>query len=381
MRENTVRTYVEALYEWFSHLEALEDAYESALAVGDKSALPPPIWNQVTAQDLLAYSVALESTVSPLTLSVLSTTTKHSRMRTIIALYQWAFQKGYYANFIGLKEVQENSTKKPQARIPRAIPVRHLVVILERLGPLPSESVSQTQKRNSRDRLAAELAVRCGLRIDEVTNLTVRQITRLIPHRGPNQHKPVALPLSHTKGSVPRDVALPSSLLYELLSYIDGERAETVELAKAKNTVETYAEPENLFLNSAESSQNDIGRPLTTHQLSVIFHDCVIESGFFSVVYEQRLPNDRTESRRKRFVALYTFHFLRHTFVYSMYYALQRAGVKFPWRIIQILLGHANLSTTTKTYMRGVGTAEKKISDAVIVVARFYADRARHGAA
>ncbi|WP_322033219.1 site-specific integrase [Paraburkholderia sp. J76] len=380
-REKTVKTYVEALYEWFSHLEALEDAYELAIAAGDKSALPPPTWNQVTAQHLLAYSVALESAISPLTFSALSTATKHDRMRTIIALYQWAFFKGYYTDFVNLKEVYENSTKKPRARIPRAIPIKQLVEILKRLGPLPSECVGQEHKQKSRDRLAAEFALRCGLRIDEVTNLTVRQITKLIPHRGPNPHKPVALPLTHTKGGEPREVALPSSLLREVLAYIDGERAEVVNLAKSQGTNEIYTEPANLFVNGADASQEDIGKPLTTHRLSVIFHDCVIACGFFSVVYEQGHANARNDSRRKRLVALYTFHFLRHTFVYSMYYALQRVGVKFPWRTIQILLGHAHLSTTVKYYMRGVGTAEKKISDAVVAVARFHADRSAHGSA
>lgn len=378
-RENTVKTYVEALYEWFSHLEALEDVYESAKASGDESALPPPAWNQVTAQHLLAYSVALESAISPLTLSALSTATKHGRMRAIIALYQWAFLRGYYTDFVGLKEVYENSTKRPRARIPKAIPVKHLTVILKQLGPLPSECVGRKHKQKSRDRLAAELALRCGLRIDEVTNLTARQITQLIPHRGPNQHRPVALPLTHTKGGEPREVALPSSLLRELFAYIDGERNEVVNLAKSQSKNEIYSEPEILFLNGTDASQEDIGGRLTTHRLSVVFHDCVIACGFFSVIYEQGPANARSDLRRKRRVALYTFHFLRHTFVYSMYYALQRAGVKFPWMTIQILLGHAHLSTTIKNYMRGVGTAEKKISDAVIAVAKFYSDRTLHG--
>ncbi|MDX2228833.1 MAG: site-specific integrase [Leptolyngbyaceae cyanobacterium bins.349] len=194
--KNTQKTYTDHLYEAFSYFEA---------AVIH--------WNEVSSDDLRAYSTALHSTISWRTKQLLEPTTISARMRTIVQFYEWAYgekltkesmrdrviyvpvsaDSRFLAHISSNNHLVETSSLIPKVQSKdevSAIGKCDLPKLMHELGPLPpGEGQEITDPRPTRTRLAATISLNAGLRIDEVCGLTKWQALNLKP----SLHEPMAL--------------------------------------------------------------------------------------------------------------------------------------------------------------------------------------------
>lgn len=354
-------TYADHLYEWFSFLEAV--------------GIP---WYEATSDTIAAYSAALHNHASVHTKKRLKEKTRKGRLRTIVSFYKfceddWLILRAPQIDLADIPKDDEPPDLRPAGPAARdavneiivppsahavCIPEEHLGAIFSRLGPKSSEQ-SERSGPTCRNRLAAEVSVHTGGRLEEVTSLRKAQVLSLVPRQSRND--PCSLYLTKTKRSKPRTVYLPSWLVSELHDYIDGERSAVVEAAKARNP--QYVEPKELFLNGMEATNRDIGKPLSRHTLMQSFSTAVKAAGIF--VEEAAFDCDTGKPYVKKEPA-YSFHNLRHTFAYTVYYVCLKAGYASPLRIVQHLLGHKRYATTRDRYLAGADIQEAAVSDALV---------------
>ncbi|REE17755.1 site-specific recombinase XerD [Paraburkholderia sp. BL27I4N3] len=358
--ESTCRTYAEHLYEWFSLVET--------------AGIP---WYSATSNDLNAYSTALHERVSLHTQKRLRARTRKSRLRTIVSFYRSACDDGliHVAPKLDLLTVPRDEQivtgdLVEAERAVKAIVVapfehasciakEHLGSIFSRLGPTSSSAVDG-YRSSCRDRLASELALHTGMRLDEVTSLRKNQILALVPALSRNQ--PCGLYITKTKRGNPRTVYLPSWLVSALQDYVDHERAFIVATAKSRANA-TYAEPPQLFLNKVDANKRDFGRKLTRTRLMAVFRSAVEAA---NILTAQVAFASGTGAPYLKYEPAYSFHNLRHTYAYTCYQAFLREGKPHPWRLVQHLLGHKNLQTTLDTYLAGADLQEAAVSDALV---------------
>lgn len=365
--KNTALAYATDLKDWWEYLQV--------------AGLQ---WDQVEHADLRSYRDIMLQTVSPATHRPYSRSTVRRRISTLLSFYEWASHQGLYQDRTGVLNRRELNWSRPLDTIAMAhvgvsrskksdlIPapqrgiddaVRAMLpteyrLIAEQLGPLPSEAPSLER---SRDRLATELSLHSGMRIDEVTNLTQWQILDLVP-KPESPHSIHYMTITKTKGLRARRIEVPNWLLNEVLIYIEGERRHAVEAGKRAGGTR---DPGTLFVNSSFARHN-AGKPYRADSLDDAFRKAVKRAGL--VRTEERINPESgipylTQAPR------FSFHDLRHTFAIFRYYAERRAGNAEPWKIIQALLGHQALHTTTELYLRPTAEFEAHISDAV---AAFY---------
>ncbi|MDE3111208.1 MAG: tyrosine-type recombinase/integrase, partial [Acidobacteriota bacterium] len=97
-----------------------------------------------------------------------------------------------------------------------------------------------------------------------------------------------------------------------------------------------YAEPKEIFLT-------EDGRPIKREYVSKLFSDAAKAAGISGA----------------------TYHCLRHTFAIAMFKQLSRQPDLNPWKALQVLLGHAQLSTTLDIYLEALEIDEAAVSDSV----------------
>ncbi|MBD2463381.1 site-specific integrase [Oscillatoria sp. FACHB-1407] len=334
---DTQKTYAEALYDWFQTCEDM--GWE---------------WQDITEHELAMYRNRMLTIASPHTGRSYKRNTINGRLGTICRYYSWAHKAKLidelpfsYENLrvprshdsaalthlnrnSGLREVNTLLLKSPKPDI-RAIPIPELQRILQKLGPAKIRDSSDP--RPSRDRIVAEASLLSGMRRIEIANLSVSQI----PESGVSNEPFRQIGLKITKGGNPRDVYLPQEFISRINWYIKLERAKTVAKArrKARQSGFTYEEPDALFLTQD-------GSPITRERITRIFADAAEAAG---------VPNA-------------DFHGLRHTYAINLYKILKRSDPA-PWKTIQILLGHADLGVTLRTYLKAVEVDEAAISDAI----------------
>lgn len=334
---DTQKTYAEALYDWF---QACED--------NDWG------WNDITKQEILLYRNRMLGNPSPHTGDPYKLRTINARVGTVCRFYKYMFAQGLinelpfsYRQVIAPRSYGSNSfahtdrnagivtangllLKTPTPEI-RAIAIPDLRRILQKLGP---ESIRDpSDPRKSRNRLLTETSVTSGMRRLEVAALLVNQV----PTADRNNEAFEKIRITITKGSKPRAVYLPHETIVRLNWYIKLERAKVVSEAKkrARRMGHAYQEPAALFLN-------DDGTPITRERITRIFSEAAEVAG----------------------VGHADFHGLRHTFAITMYKALKRHEPE-PWKPLQILLGHENLSTTINIYLKAVEVDEALVTDCV----------------
>ena len=235
--------------------------------------------------------------------------------------------------------------------------------IARHLGPLPSERCAD-DSTSCRDRLAAELSVSTGLRVDEVAKLTVFQILDLPAGGDPERF--TTMHVTRTKRLVERDVNVPNYLIPDLHAYVDGERKECIAVARRHWLRKKSDEPKVLFVNGVDAHQN-AGKPIGADTLSDAFRRAVIKAGLTEWV--TKTDPDTGEARQIR-APRHRYHDLRHTYALWTYQALVEQGISEPWKIIQSLLGHAHLSTTLDTYLRVVNVEKARTADGAYEVMR-----------
>ena len=171
----------------------------------------------------------------------------------------------------------------------RRTPVSH--ALPDTSGHSPSERGAD-DPTPSRDRLAAELSVSTGLRVDEVAKLTVFQILDLPVGGDPERF--TTMHVTKTKRLVERDVNVPNYLIPDLHAYIDGERKECIAVARRYWLKKKSDEPKVLFVNGVDARQN-AGKPVGADTLSDAFRRAVIKAGLTEWVTKTR-PWDRRGS-------------------------------------------------------------------------------------
>jgi integrase len=221
------------------------------------------------------------------------------------------------------------------------------------LGPLPSER--EHDLRPSRDRLASELGLGTGMRVDEIASLTELQLRGLhqawlAADEKQREDGFFGLAIVKTKRAKPRTVYVQGYLIPELMAYLDGERESSIKngQARSKHNGKKYKRPTSLFVNSPESSQHS-GKPVSATSLSWAFKQACLAAGITHLVEKTDIA---TNERYLESLSRHHFHDLRHTFAVWRYHLLKEQGEAEPWKDIQVLLGHASLEVTMNTYLK-----------------------------
>ena len=362
---NTARAAAEDLHDWWSYLS------EYSLA-----------WNEIRREDVELYRDAMLSTVSPHTHQPYAVGTVRRRVGTVLAFYEWARQRGWLDPVLSHDDIRRipraidtdalahlhpsSGRMKGSRMLPphrsspddtvRPFTARDYRKVACELGPLPSGRAGDP--RSSRDRLAAEVCLNTGMRVDEVSHLLVWQILDLRPDRD-RPYGVCAMTISKTKGSRPRKVLFPNWLVTEVLAYIEGERAECVEAARARWLKHRADTPGALFVNRMDSGHH-VGKPMRSASFQEAFRRAVLDAGLAHTV---RCIDPTHGEPYLAKAADHSVHDLRHTFAVWTYHAEREAGNAEPWKKLQALLGHRHLSTTLSTYLRVVDVFEAATSD------------------
>ena len=349
-------------------------------------------WDVADGRDLDAYRDSMIGQISPRTFEEYKTETIRGRRTSVRRFYGWARKMGWYAG--GLEEASEvREVYLPADRDALDLGQRQISIdpgaprssarpgekvrpfiggngnnasfphVAKHLGPLPSERRAD-DPTPSRDRLAAELSVSTGLRVDEVAKLTIFQILGLPVDGDPERF--TTMHVRKTKRLVERDVNVPNYLIPDLDAYIDGERNECLAVARRYWLKRKSDEPKALFVNGVDARQS-AGKPVSADTLSGAFRRAVIEAGLTEWVAK---TDPETGEVRQVLVPRHRYHDLRHTYALWTYHALVEQGTSEPWKIIQSLLGHAHLSTTLDTYLRIVNVEKARTADRAYEVMR-----------
>jgi integrase len=386
-KENTAEAYAYDLRDWFAFLEVCEDESDESGKIGKA-------WDTATEDDYTNYGEALQDAVSPHTRRCLSHSTIRRRQSTVESFYTDAQRQGWYVGTF----LKNTVLKKGRIRPADTDAMVHLHTghsktlevspyvdeigettathplskvewreIQRELGPLQSEL--KENNRPYRDRLACELSLTTGLRVDEAANLTLRHILKLntdylLSSEEDREHGYLKLYITKTKRLKPRNILVPCYLIPELLRYIDGERKAAVSAGKAYSTKhrKKYKEPDNLFVNNAYPLQH-AGKAIQPASLSHAFRQACKAAGVMKTVQEIHVMEDNEEKHTDvsvlRRAAAHCYHDLRHTFAITMYFREVDRGNPEPWLLIKELLGHASVETTRDIYLKVVTIEEK----------------------
>ncbi|CAB3810101.1 Tyrosine recombinase XerC [Paraburkholderia ultramafica] len=343
---NTAWAYACDLKHWLDHLEEFGKT-----------------WTQVTQFDLDSYLKFLDGASSPLTGRTYSTRTKERRRIAIAQFYAWWREQGLVANDAGDKALvrvsSENKRRRLLAKENKRVSVlqkNQASELFARFGPVPSEWSCHKPDATSRDRLYADIALYAGLRISEVRSLKTSDFRGFRNADIPDYaRKSVSIV---GKGGVWRNAKFPGRLIHQILAYIDGERAYIVNRAGARST-------EALILNPL-SANSYAGRQPSVRTIERRFAAACVDAGLFRVETIERLDwgaKGDVQTNTTRFnVPLFVFHDLRHTYAVWTYYIRKRYEEE-PWLDISACLGHANVETTIRIYLRCANEFEAEVSD------------------
>lgn len=386
-KENTAEAYAYDLRDWFAFLEVREDESDESSKLGKA-------WDVATEEDYVNYSEALQDAISPHTRRPLSDSTIRRRQCTVENFYKEAERRDWYVGAF-LKTLR---LKKGRVRASDSDAMVHMRAgrdtthqvslyaqeigepgvihplsegewhaIQRELGPLPSEPKKNLHP--SRDRLACELSLTTGLRVDEVANLKVHHILALdadysLLSEEDRESGYLKLGITKTKGLKARTVLVPCYLIPELVSYIDGERKAAVSAGKTYSAKhgKRYKEPDSLFVNHAYSLQY-AGNAIQPASLSHAFRQACKAAGVMKTVQEIYTGEDdkgnETNVSVLRRAAAHCYHDLRHTFAVTKYFDEVDNKNSEPWLLLKELLGHASVETTRDIYLKVVTVEEK----------------------
>lgn len=380
-RKHTIHAEAYDLKSWYDFLECLE--WEDPVAEEVVQGKP---WDLVNQTDYIAYRDATLDVISNITKNHLQDSTVSRRQHAIARLYKYAKAQGWYhGDLLTDKIPKTRRVRKQRTELAHTLssnsettegsphdltyeygePVRPMTgqewqSIKAELGPLPDESEDH---RPVRDRVACELAITSGMRVDEIASLTKHQILDLdLDWRNLSHYEKengyLILRITKTKRLKPRDVEVPAYLVPHLMAYYDGERKRTVAagIEYAKRKCIAFKEPVAFFVNSESGPAQHAGKAIKPTSLSHAFTTVCETAGI--VKHVSRIDLETRETYYVK-VARHTFHDLRHTYAVWLYNKYVAEGDSEPWKKIQVLLGHANLETTRDTYL-AVVTVDKR---------------------
>lgn len=319
-------------------------------------------WREADEDDLVRYREAMQATVSPRTWRPYQSRTIHRRINTILRFYRWTAQKNIYRGALATPSYATTNASRGNDRASlkyflspktthtdddsvRIFSSFDLNVLRKQLGPMPSQ---RNQNATSTARFGMEIMLNTGVRISELVGIYATDIDRTL--KGYSDTDPaLRVPMRITrgiKGKRPRLILIPIHILREAKEYIDGERTEIVKRSKSRDS--SYTEPYNLLLNSNKSTTRP-GAAYTAHRMWEVFHQAVFSG---ELTEQMIIKNPETHETSFRTKGKYWPHCLRHTFVINEYHAQRAAGNSEPWKLISELLGHRDMETTLRHYLR-----------------------------
>ncbi|WOD16953.1 tyrosine-type recombinase/integrase [Paraburkholderia kirstenboschensis] len=345
------------------------ERHDSISKEGGTQESVPRALHDFTIDEVSAYRDELFARVSKQTHETLSDGTCTRRVNRALHYGDWLQRRGILFDFGTLPD--DDNILLPgddQNDVVRPLSEREWHRVRDVLGPLPSKRQHGVDERPTRNRLAAELALATGLRVDEVAKLTIHQIVDLRFDDTAPAHAEVKLRVTQTKRLVARNVYIPMYLVKELHLYIDGERREAMTEATRSWLADKQRQHTILFVNGSDARQH-AGKAISADVLSNAFHTACIRAGLTSSVEK---IDPVTGEKYLTQLASHRFHDLRHTFAVWKYYSEKESGNSEPWKLIQALLGHKHLSTTMNTYLKVVPGERREVNRRT-----FYATRRR----
>jgi integrase/recombinase XerC len=349
-------------------------------------------WNDIDTDFIIEYREQRLNTISYQTHENLKPNTIRRRMGAVFTFYEWAHFRGLFDT----KKLDKRETRRisksidfdPLAHTKLSINKRDvslllpeddsnqtikvhvfkrsdLPLLLSELGPLPSER-NQLNNHPARDRLASELALQTGLRVDEVAQLTIYQILDLTVPLDAELHETVTMEVTKTKGLKARKVFLPVYLVHELRLYIDTERTEALKAGQKHGLKGKVKRPNSVFVNGVDARQH-AGKAIHADTFDRQFRSAVLRAGLIKHV-EKTDPH--TGERYITQDARYTFHDCRHSYAIYTYVAFREAGHPAPWLEVSQRLGHASLKTTLDIYLKHLDENRMTINASVFAAIR-----------
>jgi site-specific recombinase XerD len=318
----TWRTYGEVLYDWWQTLET--NGW---------------VWDAVGQGELVAYRNRMLQQPSDYTRKPFKRSTINLRIGTIARFYKWCASMGLTDRSpFPAEEIVVSRHQPPGflAHVDASGGRKQVNTMTVRHRPLPPQPLSPAElrlimaKMRPRDRLIVEWAYLTGIRRKEVAGLRRSALPQF-------QINPLpGMTIDVTKGDNPRMIHPTLSLIDRTRAYMREERAVAVRHAQKRSAA--YTEPDTIFLT-------DDGLAMSPRRVGAIFSAAAKEAGVDA-----------------------SFHALRHTFATAMLRILQRRAVLAPeinpLLVLQKLLGHANVATTS-IYLRVLQTDMTLVEAAV----------------
>jgi len=308
-------------------------------------------WNEVLTEELADYRNRMVQSLSPHTKRPYSDRTVNAYIRLATNCFNWLYENNYLiSNPIKTeKALKKHRIKSFLEHVAPAVEQEVNVLTLKEtkrpikalndmeLRLLRNQIINSVSSHKNRDLLMHDTVVTTGVRALELCGLSVNGLlkggNRVQVHYGMKK-----MMITITKGRSPRNVYLLEPLYKQLLDYVHIDREKVLlkaRLLSSRKGVE-FPEPKELFLG-------ENGKGIDRKYFGVIIKNYAKEVGIYGVG-----P-----------------HCLRHTFAIVMYKILQNFGVKNPWKVIQVLLGHKSLSTTLDVYLDSVDVDEIEISESL----------------
>jgi integrase/recombinase XerC len=334
-------------------------------------------WNAADDQLLAEWLIDMRTITSGRTNDFLADATVIRRCSTVCSFYQWALGRGLIQKAPEASSSRKLATMKitvqPKRRQtslarrspepdPHPISSEHVAALAAAMGPLPSDRAAAPtpeadfrpqhwpkgegrKEQSSRDRIAFELGLNSGLRIDEILNLPAQAFDGFKCEEK-ESFRYFELRITHTKGLRPREIWIPNWLMSEVADYLANERATAIAEARRLWLGDGSA-PSQLLLNGPGTGRH-VGKPARAEQVERRFNQACIDLG----LVKDRIRAQGTADARITSEVRHRFHDTRHTFAVTMFHALEHEGFHKPWIRIQKLLGHASVSTTISIYLK-----------------------------
>jgi site-specific recombinase XerD len=320
---DTLRTYMEILYDWFDALE------QSGI-----------LWSEADTADLVAYRNRMLKQPSAHTGRAYSVRTINHRVRGVLRFYEWAVRNAWLrasplvgrANDLSLARRDRGSRRRHADDADRSF------FVLRQFESLPRPLTSP----QARDLLAelpppydlmARWQLYTGLRVSELLRLSVKDIVKHGASRrssaGPGHRVIDVL----RKGRKHGYVIASMSLLEETAAYLAQYRTAWLKRAARKRRA---SPPSDLFINRR-------GSAVKKNTYQQVIHRAGVACGFHAAS-----------------------HLLRATFGCMMLARLEqlakRGAAINPLLIVKILMAHEHIETTDK-YLRAVAIDTHVLAD------------------
>ena len=311
---DTVRTYLEILYDWFDALE------QSGIQ-----------WQQADAIDLVAYRNRMLNEPSPHTGRAYSVRTVNHRVRGVLRMYEWMVRNDWldHSELVGRENDFTVARSTRDSRSFDRSEVDRRIFLLRQFESLPRPLVS-AQARELLARLSppynlmARWQLYTGLRVSELLQLRVKDVFKRAASRRTTARPSYFVIDVMRKGRKPGYVITSASLIDESAIYRQQHRAAWCKRATRKARA---FEQQRFFVNTRGS---------------------VVKKNTYQKVICRVSKNCGFRA---------TTHVLRATFACMMLARLEQLAKKGapinPLLIVKILMAHEHIETTDR-YLRAV---------------------------